>query len=147
MHVSDNYIRRASTLDCSYVFGDMCVLTTHVVIAGPDGGWWWTLNNLTMSKSFQLVGLERPVTSTSTHTTQTNWSCATKTNQSLWHILQSLSETNFIRSQFEKILWAWTTSSNNTSAGKTQWRVWHWSGHGYVMKIRSWIPRWDRSAR
>ena len=26
-----------------------------------------------MSKSFQLVGLERPVTSTSTHTTQTNW--------------------------------------------------------------------------
>ena len=26
-----------------------------------------------MSKSFQLVGLERPVTSTLTHTTQTNW--------------------------------------------------------------------------
>ena len=26
-----------------------------------------------MSKSFQLVGIERPVTLTSTHTTQTNW--------------------------------------------------------------------------
>ena len=26
-----------------------------------------------MSKSFQLVGLERPVTSASTHTTHTNW--------------------------------------------------------------------------
>ena len=30
-----------------------------------------------MSKSFQLVGLERPVPSTSTHTTQTNWKLCT----------------------------------------------------------------------